>query len=192
MITGKKNLFFPVTKSRFVRLTGEFGRREMRNVTRENSEKLYEAYYMRVFSYAMTLAGDRSQAEEIAQETFFRAFSKKSAFRGESDEATWLCAIAKNCYLDEKRRQGRSEPIPEELPDTRKGVEQSVADRDSSFRIHVALHALEEPYREVFELRVFGELSFRDIGTIFSKTENWARVTYHRARLRLQERMGDT
>ena len=53
----------------------------------------------------------------------------------------------------------------------------------------LALHALEEPYREVFELRVFGELSFREIGMIFSKTENWARVTYHRARLKLQERM---
>ena len=158
-------------------------------MTEENSGKLYEAYYMRVFSYAMTLAGNRSQAEEITQETFFRAFSKKSAFRGESDEATWLCAIARNCYLDEKRRQGRSEPIPEELPDTRKGVEQSVADRDSSLRVHMALHALEEPYREVFELRVFGELNFRDIGMIFSKTENWARVTYHRARLKLQERM---
>jgi RNA polymerase sigma-70 factor (ECF subfamily) len=62
-------------------------------------------------------------------------------------------------------------------------------DRDSSFRIHMALHALEEPYREVFELRIFGELSFKEIGLIFSKTENWARVTYHRARLKLQERM---
>ena len=161
------------------------------DVTQENSGKLYETYYMRVFSYAMTLAGDRAQAEEITQETFFRAFSRKSAFRGESDEATWLCAIARNYYYDEKRRQGRSEPIPEELPDTGKGIEQSVTDRDTSLRIHIALHALEEPYREVFELRVFGELSFRDIGMIFSKTENWARVTYHRARLKLQERMDE-
>ncbi len=158
----------------------------------DRNEKLYEAYYMRVFSYAMTLAGDRALAEEITQETFFRAFSRQSEFRGEANEATWLCAIAKNCFLDEKRRAGRHEPIPEELPDRGKGVEQSAVDRDSSFRIHVALHALEEPYREIFELRIFGELSFREIGVIFGKTENWARVTYHRARLRLQERMGDT
>ena len=158
----------------------------------DRNEKLYEAYYMRVFSYAMTLAGDRALAEEITQETFFRAFSRQSEFRGEANEATWLCAIAKNCFLDEKRRAGRHEPIPEELPDWGKGVEQSAVDRDSSFRIHVALHALEEPYREIFELRIFGELSFREIGVIFGKTENWARVTYHRARLRLQERMGDT
>ena len=68
-------------------------------------------------------------------------------------------------------------------------MEQRAAGRDASFRIHLALHGLEEPYREVFELRVFGELSFREVGEIFGRTENWARVTYHRARLRLRERM---
>ena len=161
-------------------------------MTGDKSEKLYETYYMRVFSYAMTLSGDRSQAEEITQETFFRAFSRQSEFRGEASEATWLCAIAKHFFLDEKRRQGRTEQMPEELPETGRGIEQKAMDRDTSFRIHMALHDLEEPYREVFELRVFGELNFREIGTIFRKTENWARVTYHRARLKLQERMGET
>ena len=158
-------------------------------MTQEKIEKLYETCYMRVFSYAMTLAGERTQAEEITQETFFRAFSKQSEFRGESDEVTWLCAIAKNYWLDEKRRGKRTEAMPEEMTDSETGPEPAAVDRDSSFRIHMALHQLEEPYREVFELRVFGELSFREIGMIFSKTENWARVTYHRARLKLQERM---
>jgi len=102
---------------------------------------------------------------------------------------TWLCAIARNLFLDEKRRQTRTEQMPEEIPSKEKTPEQLTMDRDSSFRIHMALHALDEPYREAFELRVFGELSFREIGTIFGKTENWARVTYHRARLKLQERM---
>ncbi len=157
---------------------------------REQTEKLYETHYMRVFSYAMTLSGDKTLAEEITQETFFRAFAKSGEFRRESDEVTWLCAIAKNYYFDEKRRQSRNGgPIPEEIPDPGKAIEQAMADRDSSFRIHRALHALEEPFREIFELRVFGELSFREIGEIFGKTENWARVTYHRARLKLQERM---
>ena len=161
-------------------------------MTQDRNEKLYETYYMRVFSYVMTLAGDRSQAEELTQETFFRAFSKQNGFRGEPDEATWLCAIAKNLFLDEKRRHGRYGELPEEMPDAGKSLEQAAMDRDSSFRIHMALHALEEPYREVFELRIFGELSFREIGMIFRKTENWARVTYHRAKLKLRERMGET
>ena len=161
-------------------------------MNQDASEKMYNAYYMRVFSYVMTLAGDRHLAEEITQETFFRAFSRAGSFRSEADEATWLCAIAKNLLTDEKRRQKKSEPLPEEIPAQGPGIEKETADRDSSFRIHIALHALEEPYREVFELRVFGELSFRQIGAIFGKTENWARVTYHRARLKLQERMNDS
>lgn len=155
----------------------------------ETCERLYNTYYMRVFSYVMTLSGDRHTSEEITQEAFFRAFSKTASFRNESDEVTWLCAIAKNCFVDETRRRNKTAPMPEELPASGKSIEQQVSDRDSSFRIHAALHTMEEPYREIFELRVFGELSFSQIGTIFGKTENWARVTYHRARLKLQERM---
>ena len=157
----------------------------------EACERLYNAYYMRVFSYVMTLSGDRHTSEEITQETFFRAFSKTAEFRNESDEVTWLCAIAKNCFVDEKRRGSKTTPIPEDLASSGKSIEQQVSDKDSSFRIHTVLHALDEPYREVFELRIFGELSFSQIGTIFGKTENWARVTYHRARLKLQERMDE-
>ena len=160
-------------------------------MTGEQWSGLYETCYMRVFSYVMTLAADRSLAEEITQETFFRAFARQREFRGESDEVTWLCAIAKNLFADEKRRQSRHGTIPEDLPDSSKSVAKTVEDRDSSFRIHLALHGLEEPHREVFELRVFGELGFREIGMIFGKTENWARVTYHRARIKLQERMGE-
>ena len=155
----------------------------------ETCKRLYNAYYMRVFSYVMTMAGDRHLAEEITQEAFFRAFSKNAAFRNESDEVTWLCAIAKNCFVDEKRRRTKTEPIPETLPSGGASVEQEITDKDSSFRIHTVLHTMDEPYREVFELRVFGDLSFQQIGTIFGKTENWARVTYHRARLKLKERM---
>ena len=160
-------------------------------MTQEQCDRLYETCYMRVFSYVMTLSGDRSLAEELTQETFYRAFTRQREFRGESDEVTWLCAIAKNLFADEKRRANRRGEIPEDLPDQAKSVAKTVEDQDSSFRIHMALHQLEEPHREVFELRVFGELSFKEIGVIFGKTENWARVTYHRARIRLQERMDD-
>ena len=150
-------------------------------------ERLYAAYYMRVFSYVMTIAGNRPLAEEITQETFFRAFTKLSGFRGESDELTWLCSIAKNLFADEKRRQTRRGLFPEDTASP--GIEPSVVEKEDSFRVHLALHAMEEPYREVFELRVFGELSFQQIGQIFGKTETWARVTYHRARMKLKERM---
>ena len=119
---------------------------------REDVGKLYEAHFMRVFSYCMTLSGDRMLSEEITQETFFRAFMKRENYRGGSSEVTWLCTIARNIYIDEKRRSGRMdslEDMTEEIADSSGGVEQTVADRDSSYRIHTALQELEEPYREV-------------------------------------------
>lgn len=155
---------------------------------REAFEKLYETYYMRVYSYVMTLAGKQHMAEEITQETFYKAFTAKSTFRGESNEVTWLCAIARNLFHDEMRRQSKSaEADLDANADSGINIESEVEDRDASYRIHQALQELEEPYRRVFELRIFGELSFREIGDICEKTENWARVTYHRAKLKLQD-----
>lgn len=154
---------------------------------REAFEKLYETYYMRVYSYVMTLAGKQHMAEEITQEAFYKAFTTNSTFRGESNEVTWLCAIARNLFLDEMRRQSKStEADLDANADSGINIESEVEDRDASYRIHQALQELEEPYRRVFELRIFGELSFREIGDICEKTENWARVTYHRAKLKLQ------
>ncbi len=156
----------------------------------DTAEKLYEACYMKVFSYVMTLAKNQDDAMEITQEAFFRAISTDKVFRGESESYTWLCAIAKNIFFDEKRRTARyGEEIVEERPDPEKNIEANLVDSESSFRIHSILHTLEEPYKEVFQLRIFGELSFKQIGSIFGKTETWARVTYHRARLKIVERM---
>lgn len=156
------------------------------------AQKLYEAFYMKVFSYVMTLSKDRCDAEDITQETFYRAISTEKSFRGESDSYTWLCAIAKNIFIDgQRRRSVQEEELNEEIPDSDKGIEERLTDRDTSLRIHTILHSLEEPYKEVFQLRTFGELSFAEIGSIFGKTENWARVTYHRARLKIKERMDE-
>ena len=159
---------------------------------KKTAEKLYEAFYMKVFSYVMTLAKDRNDAEEITQETFFRAISTEKSFKGESESFTWLCAIAKNIFIDEKRRYAKQDDEPgEEIPDTDRGIEEKLADKASLLKIHSILHQLDEPYKEVFQLRIFGELSFGEIGSIFGKTETWARVTYHRARLKIKERMDE-
>ena len=153
-------------------------------------EKLYNSYYMQVYSYAVALTKNPEQAEEIAQNTFVKALSSKAGYKGKSSELTWLCSIAKNLYYDEIRRNQKLAGI-EAARNTPSGddMERAVSDSDMAFRIHLVLHDLEEPYKEVFQLRVFGELSFAQIASIFRKTESWARVTYHRARLKIQERM---
>ena len=153
-------------------------------------EKLYNAYYMQVYSYAITLTKNPEQAEEITQHTFVKAMSSKSKYGGKSSELTWLCAIAKNLYYDEIRKKQKLTKIEDvdNIPSS-DDLEKAVSDADAAFRIHMVLHELEEPYKEVFQLRVFGELSFSQIASIFGKTESWARVTYHRARLKIKERM---
>ncbi len=143
---------------------------------------------MKVYSYLITLSRDRAVAEEITQKAFFKALTTEQKYRGEASVFTWLCSIAKNLYRDELRRQNRhaqilEEPVSEEDPLNALSLE------DTAFAVHQILHELKEPYKEVFSLRVFGELSFQKIGLLFGKTENWARVTYHRARIQIQERM---
>ena len=155
-------------------------------------EKLYQACYMQVYSYVMTLAKNRELAEEITQDTFYRAMSARSSFRRESSELTWLCSIARNLFYDEMRRHRRSACLPQSVDAAAEDdVENTVVNRDTAYRIYSVLHGLEDPYREVFSLRVFGELPFAQIASIFGKTESWARVTYHRARLKVRERMED-
>ena len=151
-------------------------------------EQLYNTYYMQVYSFVMTLAKKRDLAEEITQKAFFKAMTAGQKYRGEASEFTWLCGIAKNLFADELRAQKRTGELPaEKAADI--DIEHALTNEDSAFRIHQVLHDLEEPYKEVFQLRVFGELPFLKIANLFGKTENWARVTYHRARLRIQERM---
>lgn len=153
--------------------------------------KLYETYYMQVYSYVMTLVKNSSDAEEITQQTFYKTMSGKRGFKGRSAEFTWLCAIAKNLSTDMFRQKAKYAECPKEEMIFEKDVAKKVEDRETLLHIHMVLHNLNEPYKEVFQLRIFGELSFAEIGHVLGKTENWARVTYHRARLKIQERMAD-
>ena len=150
-------------------------------------EKLYQSYYMQVYSYALSLAKNSELAEEITQNTFYKAVSAKARFKGDANELTWLCSIAKNLYSDELRNHRHISDMTEAASLPSDGnIELDTADSDAAFRIHLILHRLDEPYKEVFQLRVFGELSFAQIAVIFGKTETWARVTYHRAKLKIQ------
>jgi len=179
-----KNL---VTKSGLLRLIFENKMKGGAKVDLDY-EQLYNAYYMKVYSFVMTLAKNQDVSEEITQKAFFKALTTREKHRGDSSEFTWLCAIAKNLFVDEQRASTKITGLDVEIvSDT--NIETSFVDEDTAFHIHKVLHCLEEPYKEVFQLRVFGDLSFHKIGAIFEKTENWARVTYHRARLKIQERM---
>lgn len=158
----------------------------------EISDEILCAEYEAVFHYVLSLCRNTTQAQDITQETFLKAMKSSDKFAGDSSLYTWLCAIAKNQWINSCKKQQRetlSDDVSMLSEGESKSVEQQVADRDSAFRIHILLHRLPEPYKEVFSLRVFGQLPFADIASLFSKTESWARVTYYRARKMIVEQM---
>ena len=153
-------------------------------------ERIYREYFRDVELYLRAVCRDEALAEELTEQVFFKAMKALPKFRGTCDIRTWLCAIGRNTYLSHLRRSGGSTSLGEtEIPDPSRGMEEELADREQAMAIHRILHSLKEPYKEVFTLRVFGQLSFGDIGGLFGKTANWACVTYHRARQKIREKM---
>jgi len=153
-------------------------------------ESVYRDYFRDVELYLRAICKDTHLAEELTEQVFFQALKALPNFRGECDIRTWLCSMARNCYLSHLRKMRQTENIDElQIPDPRKSVEEQIADRQQAMAVHKALHGLPEPYKEVFSLRVFGQLSFADIGSIFGRTANWACVTYHRARQKILEQL---
>lgn len=150
-------------------------------------EKIYLEYYDAVFQYVLSLCRDEQWAEEITQAAFFKALKSIDSFRGECKLSVWLCQIAKNTFYTEAKRQRRQVDYPLEQIQSDEAIDQKIYDKETVFQIHKLLHVLEEPYKEVFWMRTFGELSFKDIGVLFGKTESWARVTYHRAKMKIKE-----
>ncbi|MBR6526948.1 MAG: sigma-70 family RNA polymerase sigma factor [Lachnospiraceae bacterium] len=153
-------------------------------------ERIYREYFQYVFFYILQLCRNREIAEEVTQETFFTALNTKAKFQNQSDIRTWLCQIAKNKYLTllRKKKFILEDTEIDQIEDAR-DFRIDLEDRDTAMEIHRCLHLLEDPYKEVFSLRVLGELSFRDIAHVFGKSDAWARVTYSRAKLKLIERM---
>ena len=160
--------------------------------------RIYEEYFRELQRYLLSLCRDSRIAEELTQETFFRAVRSAGQFREGSDLRAWLYTIARNVFLDQARRKRNTEiQLPRELPDTAgvtlteafqialELIDQALEDREEALRLHCLLHGLGEPYKEVFHLRVFGELPFGDIARVFGRTESWARVTFYRAKQKI-------
>ncbi|NLL00645.1 MAG: sigma-70 family RNA polymerase sigma factor [Clostridiales bacterium] len=155
-------------------------------------EELYTNYFKDVYFFIYSLSENKHISEDITSETFIKAIKSIDSFKGNCDIKVWLFQIAKNSYYSYIRKHKNLldlDSVPEKEDDF--NIEKSVLSSEESMKIHEILHNLSEPYKEVFTLRVFGELSFKQIGILFGKTENWACVTYHRARNKIREEMRD-
>ena len=159
-------------------------------------EEIYRTYFNDVFVYIRKLSGDENIAEEITSQTFFKALSSINKFRGECDARVWLCQIAKNCYFTYLKKNSKTENIDDiqvlNIQDFTCDINEIISNKEQSKRIQTVLHTIPEPYKEVFMWRVFAELNFKEIGQIFDKSDNWACVTYHRARNMIKEKLEET
>ena len=158
-----------------------------------NIQEVYEQYFTVVYRYLLSLSHNTHIAEELTQETFFKALKKVDDFRGDCDLRVWLCQISKNTYYDylKKNKKYAPESQDEKKESFPSDLLQNFSDKETALQVHKVLHRLSEPYKEVFSLRVFGELSFSNISDLFGKSESWARVTYHRACKKIREELDD-
>ena len=128
-------------------------------------EEIYKEYYPQIYYYLLKLSSDKDDAEELTQETFFRALKSIDSFRGDCEISTWLCQIAKNCFYTYARREkitvNSDLLLNEEI--TGKSVEEVVSDKEAYIKIQEILHKIGDPYKEVFWMRAFAELSFAQI-----------------------------
>lgn len=156
-------------------------------------EQIYRTYFKSVYRYIWKLSGDEHMAEEITSETFLKVMKSIGDFRGDCDMRVWICQIAKNTYYSYLKKGRKTANIDEtelqSITDPNAFMEEQIVMQDETKQIREALHIIADPYKEVFMWRVFGELSFKEIGALYSKTDNWACVTYHRARKMIQDRL---
>lgn len=153
----------------------------------EDFDKIYAEYYSEVYKFVLTLCQNHTLAEEITQESFFKALKSIDSFNGNCKLSTWLCKIARNTFYSYTKKHNRQVDYPLDIILSDENIEEQFVDKETAYTIHKVLHKLNEPYKEVFWLRIFGELSFAQIGALFEKTESWARVTYYRAKIMIKE-----
>lgn len=150
-------------------------------------EQMFSENYAFIFKFLIKFCKDSSLAEELTQETFFRAYMNFSQLQDKSKASVWLCQIAKNTYYawynDNKKTAKTEDDIADSAPD----LAETFIQKELSKEAFAKLHELNEPYKEVFMLSVFADLSLNEISALFGKSESWARVTLFRAKKRLRE-----
>jgi RNA polymerase sigma factor (sigma-70 family) len=154
---------------------------------------LYEQHAQQVYRYLFSLSREADTAEELTQETFCQALKGLSSFRGESSPQVWLFAIAKRLWFKELERRKRTAPMEEQTLVHLMADDDPAAElerRDKKYLLYQAMQRLDSETREVVYLRLAGDFSFREIGSILGHTEVWARVRFYRGKERLAQLLG--
>ena len=152
-------------------------------------ERIFSENYDFIFKFLTKLSKDPVLAEELTQETFFRAYMNLSRLRGPEKACAWLLQIAKNSFYTWYNSRHKTAELDEELEADIPDLAEALIQKDLSREAFARLHELEEPYKEVFLLSVFANLSLTEISALFGKSESWARVTFYRAKKKLLRKL---
>lgn len=163
-------------------------------VSQKDMENIYRQYALPLKKYICSLCYDSNLADDIVSETFYRAIKNIDSFYG-GNIFTWLCTIAKNIFFNhnkKKESQNMSLDDSEYIePVSAEQTEDVVIQNEANAELYASINELEEQDRQVIYLRIFADMSFKDIGAKLGKSENWARVTFFRCKDKLRRRMKD-
>ena len=149
-----------------------------------NFKTLYEQYAPDVYRFALWLAGEGPDAEDITAETFTRAWVRYDKIRTETLKA-YLFMIARNIYLEQRRKRKRQVELNDVYPDPSPGPGKVVDTQLEIAKIGRALHTMPEIDRTAFILRVQYDLPYAEIARILDLSVSAAKVKVHRVRKKL-------
>jgi len=152
-------------------------------------DDIYKEYAETVFKFLITLCNDEDTAEELTQETFYRAIKSANRYDGTCKVSTWLCQIAKHLWYQEidKRNRKETSMLDDNIVSNKFNPEEELCLIEDKMQLIKAVHILDETAKEIVLLRITGAFSFREIGEVFNKNENWARVTFYRAKQKIMK-----
>lgn len=161
-------------------------------------DEIYKKYSRIVYNYLLGLTHNQELSEELMQETFYSATKNIKKFRGECSIKVWLCEIAKNKWKNKikKTKKEKSIIINDNIDDIDElffedSFENEIISKEEIIDLYKNIHNLDEKTREVIYLRIRAELSFKDIGNVLDKSEEWARITFYRGKIKLKELMNN-
>lgn len=159
----------------------------------QNIEGIYREQAQTVYRFLYSYIHDADLAEELTQETFVRAMKSLNKYNGKCKMSVWLCQIAKHVLYQEfeKKNKNKTTTLDENMEFSTYSTEELVISAENKKEIYKMMQYLDETTKEVMYLRLTGDLSFREIGEILNKTENWARVTFFRGKSKIIRRMKD-
>lgn len=137
-----------------------------------------------VYHFLYSICRDELLAEDLTQETFLKAIESIERFDGSCKISTWLCQIAKHLlYQHWTRCKNYSFVELDESVEAGNNTERQAMSRMELSDIWGKVQSFPDNMRQVVELRILSDLSFKEIGQILGQSENWARVTFYRAKL---------